>query len=420
MLSPTPLAERLRPKKLDDIIGQAHLLGEQGALRKSIRSGLIPSIIFWGPPGVGKTTIARLLAEALKRPFHQLSAINSGVKDIRELISNAKRGGLFGQNNPIVFIDEIHRFSKSQQDSLLGPVEDGTITLIGATTENPSFEVIPALLSRSQVYVLNSFGQEELKMLLERAYAEDSWVKEQGVELEDPNILYRLSGGDGRKLLNTLELLLSNAEGKSRLSTEEVQEIVQQNLSVYDKSGEMHYDLISAFIKSVRGSDPDASMYYLCRMTASGEDPKFIARRLFILASEDIGLANPTALALAASCFDAVQALGYPECEIPLAECTIYLASSPKSNSAYLALKKAQALVKEYPNEAVPLFLRNAPTKLMKELGYGADYKYPHDYPGAFVKQNYLPDSLKNQVFYKPKDLGREKALKEYLERLKE
>jgi putative ATPase len=280
--------------------------------------------------------------------------------------------------------------------------------------------VIPALLSRSQVYVLNSFGQEELKMLLERAYAEDSWVKEQGVELEDPNILYRLSGGDGRKLLNTLELLLSNAEGKSRLSTEEVQEIVQQNLSVYDKSGEMHYDLISAFIKSVRGSDPDASMYYLCRMTASGEDPKFIARRLFILASEDIGLANPTALALAASCFDAVQALGYPECEIPLAECTIYLASSPKSNSAYLALKKAQALVKEYPNEAVPLFLRNAPTKLMKELGYGADYKYPHDYPGAFVKQNYLPDSLKNQVFYKPKDLGREKALKEYLERLKE
>ncbi len=419
MLSPTPLAERLRPKKLDDIIGQSHLLGENGALRKSIRSGLIPSIIFWGPPGVGKTTIARLLAEALNRPFHQLSAINSGVKDIRELIANAKRGGLFNQNNPIVFIDEIHRFSKSQQDSLLGAVEDGTITLIGATTENPSFEVIPALLSRSQVYVLNSFGQEELQSLLERAYAEDSWVKEQAVELEDQNILFRLSGGDGRKLLNTLELLLSNAEGKSHLSTEEVQEIVQQNLYIYDKAGEMHYDLISAFIKSVRGSDPDASMYYLCRMTASGEDPKFIARRLFILASEDIGLANPTALALASSCFEAVQALGYPECEIPLAECTIYLASSPKSNSAYMALKKAQAAVKEFPNEPVPLFLRNAPTKLMKELGYGADYKYPHEYPGAFVKQTYLPDALAKHQFYSPKDLGREKALKEYLDRLK-
>ncbi len=415
-----PLAERLRPKKLDDYLSQQHLIGEKGALRKQIERGVIPSLIFWGPPGVGKTTLANIIAETSERPFYSLSAINSGVKDVREVIDRAKRdGGLFTAKNPILFIDEIHRFSKSQQDSLLGAVEKGWVTLIGATTENPSFEVIPALLSRCQVYTLNSFDKSELEDLLRRATVEDNVLKNKKITIKESDALLRLSGGDARKLLNTFELVVSSfQENNIEITNDIVLQLVQQNPARYDKTGEQHYDIISAFIKSVRGSDPNAAVYWLARMIEGGEDLKFIARRLIILASEDIGLANPTALVMATNTFTAASTVGYPEARILLSQCTIYLATSPKSNASYMAINKAQQLVKQTGDLPIPLHLRNAPTKLMKELGYGDQYKYAHDYPGHFVNQEFLPEEIKGTKLYEPAENSKEKGIRSWLKQL--
>ncbi|MBQ8939665.1 MAG: replication-associated recombination protein A [Paludibacteraceae bacterium] len=402
-----PLAERMRPKTLDEYIGQKHLVGEGAILRQMIESGNIASFILWGPPGVGKTTLARIIAHQLQRPFYTLSAVTSGVKEVRDVIDKAKRNasmnsGLFApadSRSPILFIDEIHRFSKSQQDSLLGAVEEGTITLIGATTENPSFEVITPLLSRCQVYVLKSLDKEDLLELLQRALTQDEYIRSLGLEIKDTEAILRYSGGDARKLLNIIELV-SNS-GVKVIDNETVTKQLQQNPVAYDKDGEMHYDIISAFIKSIRGSDPQAAIYWLARMIEGGEDPKFIARRLVISASEDIGLANPNAMLLANTCFEVVNKIGWPEGRIPLAETTIYLATCRKDNSAYLAIDEALAKVRETGNLPVPLHLRNAPTSLMKELGYADGYKYPHDFPGHWVEQQYLPDDLVGTVFWK-------------------
>lgn len=402
-----PLAERMRPKTLDEYIGQKHLVGEGAILRRMIESGNIASFILWGPPGVGKTTLARIIAHQLQRPFYTLSAVTSGVKEVRDVIDKAKRNaavnnGLFApadSRSPILFIDEIHRFSKSQQDSLLGAVEDGTITLVGATTENPSFEVITPLLSRCQVYVLKSLGKEDLLELLHRVMTRDNYIRSLGIEVKDTEALLRYSGGDARKLLNIIELV-SNS-GVKVIDNETVTRQLQQNPVAYDKDGEMHYDIISAFIKSIRGSDPQAAIYWLARMIEGGEDPKFIARRLVISASEDIGLANPNAMLLANTCFEVVNKIGWPEGRIPLAETTIYLATCRKDNSAYLAIDEALAKVRETGNLPVPLHLRNAPTSLMKDLGYSDGYKYPHDFPGHWVEQQYLPDELVGTVFWK-------------------
>ena len=396
-----PLAERLRPRTLDDYIGQQHLVGEGAVLRKMIEAGRISSFILWGPPGVGKTTLAQIIANRLETPFYTLSAVTSGVKDVRDVIEKAQKVRFFNEASPILFIDEIHRFSKSQQDSLLGAVEKGIVTLIGATTENPSFEVIRPLLSRCQLYVLKSLEKDDLLKLLDRAIHQDSILKERQIELKETGALLRYSGGDARKLLNILELVVeAESEGAVVITDEMVENRLQQNPLAYDKDGEMHYDIISAFIKSIRGSDPDAALYWLARMIEGGEDPQFIARRLIISASEDIGLANPNALLLANAAFDAVMKIGWPEGRIPLAEATVYLATSPKSNSAYLGVDAALAKVRETGNQPVPLPIRNAPTQLMKELGYHDGYKYPHDYPGHFTEQQYLPDALVNERFW--------------------
>ena len=402
-----PLAERMRPKTLDEYIGQKHLVGEGAILRQMIESGNIASFILWGPPGVGKTTLARIIAHQLQRPFYTLSAVTSGVKEVRDVIDKAKRNaslnsGLFAPTDgrsPILFIDEIHRFSKSQQDSLLGAVEEGTITLVGATTENPSFEVITPLLSRCQVYVLKSLDKEDLLELLHRVLTKDEYIRSLDLQIKDTDALLRYSGGDARKLLNIIELVANS--GVRVIDNETITKQLQQNPVAYDKDGEMHYDIISAFIKSVRGSDPQAAIYWLARMIEGGEDPKFIARRLVILASEDIGLANPNAMLLANTCFDVVNKIGWPEGRIPLAETTVYLATCKKDNSAYLAIDAALAKVRETGNLPVPLHLRNAPTSLMKELGYADGYKYPHDFPGHWVDQQYLPDELAGTVFWK-------------------
>ena len=390
-----PLAERLRPRTLDDYIGQEHLVGEGAVLRKMIDAGRISSFILWGPPGVGKTTLAQIIAHKLETPFYTLSAVTSGVKDVRDVIEKAQKGRFFNEASPILFIDEIHRFSKSQQDSLLGAVEKGIVTLIGATTENPSFEVIRPLLSRCQLYVLKSLEKDDLLKLLDRALTQDAVLKEKNIELKETGALLRFSGGDARKLLNILELVVEAESGDKIIITDELVNLrLQQNPLAYDKDGEMHYDIISAFIKSIRGSDPDAALYWLARMIEGGEDPKFIARRLVISASEDIGLANPNALLLVNAAFDAVNKIGWPEGRIPLAEATVYLATSPKSNSAYLGIDAALDLVRRTGNQPVPLPIRNAPTQLMKELGYHDGYKYPHDFPGHFTEQQYLPDAL--------------------------
>lgn len=414
-----PLAERLRPKSLDDYIGQKHLVGANAVLRRMIESGNLSSFILWGPPGVGKTTLAKIIANKLERPFYTLSAVTAGVKDVRDVIEKAKQTRFFNEQNPILFIDEIHRFSKSQQDSLLGAVENGTLTLIGATTENPSFEVITPLLSRCQVYVLKSLEKADLEELTQRALTVDSELKKRTITIRENESLLRYSGGDARKLLNILELVCNaQPEGEIIIDNELVTERLQQNPMAYDKDGEMHYDIISAFIKSIRGSDPDAAIYWLARMVAGGEDPKFIARRLVISAAEDIGLANPNALLLANACFDTIQKIGWPEGRIPLAETTIYLASSPKSNSAYMAINDALALVEQTGNLPVPLHLRNAPTKLMKELNYGAEYKYAHDYAENFVNQQYLPDELTNKKLWKAQGNSSEVKMQEHLTRL--
>jgi len=414
-----PLAERLRPKSLDDYIGQKHLVGPNAVLRRMIESGHLSSFILWGPPGVGKTTLAKIIANKLERPFYTLSAVTAGVKDVRDVIEKAKQTRFFNEQNPILFIDEIHRFSKSQQDSLLGAVENGTLTLIGATTENPSFEVITPLLSRCQVYVLKSLEKADLEELTQRALTVDSELKKRTITIRENESLLRYSGGDARKLLNILELVCNaQPEGEIVIDNELVTERLQQNPMAYDKDGEMHYDIISAFIKSIRGSDPDAAIYWLARMVAGGEDPKFIARRLVISAAEDIGLANPNALLLANACFDTIQKIGWPEGRIPLAETTIYLASSPKSNSAYMAINDALALVEQTGNLPVPLHLRNAPTKLMKELNYGAEYKYAHDYAENFVNQQYLPDELANKKLWKAQGNSSEVKMKEHLTHL--
>ena len=398
-----PLAERLRPKTLDDYIGQKHLVGPGAILRKMIDAGRISSFILWGPPGVGKTTLAQIIANKLETPFYTLSAVTSGVKDVREVIDRAKSNKFFTQSSPILFIDEIHRFSKSQQDSLLGAVEHGTVTLIGATTENPSFEVIRPLLSRCQLYTLKSLEKEDLLELLQRAITTDVVLKERKIELKETGAILRFSGGDARKLLNILELVVESETEETVIITDDlVTERLQQNPLAYDKDGEMHYDIISAFIKSIRGSDPDGAIYWLARMVEGGEDPAFIARRLVISAAEDIGLANPNALLLANDCFDTLMKIGWPEGRIPLAETTIYLATSPKSNSAYNAINDALALVRETGNLPVPLHLRNAPTKLMKQLGYGQEYKYAHNYEGNFVKQQFLPDEIKAKQLWQP------------------
>jgi len=395
------LAERLRPRTLDEYIGQQHLVGEGAVLRKMIEAGRISSFILWGPPGVGKTTLAQIIANRLETPFYTLSAVTSGVKDVRDVIEKAQKTRFFNEASPILFIDEIHRFSKSQQDSLLGAVEKGIVTLIGATTENPSFEVIRPLLSRCQLYVLKSLEKEDLLKLLDRAIHTDNILKERKIELKETGALLRYSGGDARKLLNILELVVeAEPEGAVVITNEMVENRLQQNPLAYDKEGEMHYDIISAFIKSIRGSDPDAALYWLARMIEGGEDPQFIARRLIISASEDIGLANPNALLLANAAFDAVMKIGWPEGRIPLAEATVYLATSAKSNSAYLGVDAALAKVRETGNQPVPLPIRNAPTQLMKELGYHDGYKYPHDYPGHFTEQQYLPDALVNERFW--------------------
>ena len=396
-----PLAERMRPKTLDEYIGQKHLVGEGCVLRQMIDSGHISSFILWGPPGVGKTTLAQIIANKLDTPFYTLSAVTSGVKDVRDIIEKASKGRFFNERSPILFIDEIHRFSKSQQDSLLGAVEKGTVTLIGATTENPSFEVIRPLLSRCQLYVLKSLGKDDLLELLNRAVTSDAELSQRNIELKETDALLRYSGGDARKLLNILELVVGSESGdKVVITDEKVASRLQQNPLAYDKDGEMHYDIISAFIKSIRGSDPDAALYWMARMIEGGEDPQFIARRMIISASEDIGLANPNALLLANAAFDAVMKIGWPEGRIPLAECAVYLATSPKSNSAYMGIGSALEEVRRSGNLPVPLHLRNAPTDLMKELGYSDGYKYAHDYPGNFVVQQYLPDAIKDKQFW--------------------
>jgi putative ATPase len=404
-----PLAERLRPSDLKNYLGQKHLVGEKAVLRKMIESGNISSFILWGPPGVGKTTLAKIIANQLNRPFYTLSAVNSGVKDVREVIQKAEKQKFFSTPNPILFIDEIHRFSKSQQDSLLGAVENGTVTLIGATTENPSFEVISPLLSRCQVYVLKSQDKEDLQYLIDYAIKNDSYLKEKSIEVKEVDALLKFSGGDARKLLNILELVINSQTTEEIVLTNElVTKELQENPSMYDKDGEQHYDIASALIKSIRGSDPDAAVYWLARMIEGGEDPKFIARRLVISASEDIGLANPNALLLANACFQSINVVGMPESRIILSETAIYLATSPKSNAAYLAIGKAQKLVRDTGNLAVPLHLRNAPTKLMKDLGYAQEYKYSHDYPGNFVAQQFLPDEIKNKRLYIPQQNAQE------------
>ncbi len=415
----TPLAERLRPNSLDEFIGQEHLVGKNAILRKMIDSGRVPSILLWGPPGVGKTTLANILANTIKAPFYKLSAINSGVKDVREVIDKAKNARFFDSATPILFIDEIHRFSKSQQDSLLHAVETGVITLIGATTENPSFEVIRPLLSRCQIYVLKSLDKSHLEILLHRALTEDIVLKNRKVQVEETDALFRFSGGDARKLLNILDLMVSAETNETIvINDKNVTERLQENPAAYDKGGEMHYDIISAFIKSIRGSDPNAAVYWLARMVAGGEDPKFIARRLVISAAEDIGLANPNALLLANACFDTLQKIGWPEGRIVLAQTTIYLATSPKSNSAYLAIENALANVEKTGNLPVPLHLRNAPTSLMKELDYGKNYKYAHDFENNFVEQQYLPNELKNRTFWESQNNPSEQKMQDWMNKL--
>ncbi|MEM0931117.1 MAG: replication-associated recombination protein A [Bacteroidota bacterium] len=414
-----PLAERVRPKSLDEYLSQQHLVGENGALTLQIKNGTVPSLIFWGPPGTGKTTLAQIIAHESERPFYTLSAISSGVKDVRVVIEKAKQsGGLFTAKNPILFIDEIHRFSKSQQDSLLGAVEKGWITLIGATTENPSFEVIPALLSRCQVYVLNPFSKSDLEMLLNRAMVADGVLKSKQIVLKETEALLRLSGGDGRKLLNIFELVINSENSeKITVTNDLVLQKVQKNTVLYDKTGEQHYDIISAFIKSIRGSDPNAAVYWLARMVEGGEDVKFIARRMVILASEDIGNANPNALVLANSTFQAVNTIGYPEARIILSQCATYLASSPKSNASYMAIKQAQQVVKQTGDLSVPLEIRNAPTQLMKELNYGKGYQYAHDFEENFVDFEFLPEEISGTTFYKPGNNTREQKFREFLEK---
>ena len=414
-----PLAERVRPKTLEDYISQNHLVGEKGSLTHQIKKGILPSLILWGPPGTGKTTLANIIAHESGRPFYTLSAISSGVKDVREVIGKAKQsGGLFTTKNPILFIDEIHRFSKSQQDSLLGAVEKGWVTLIGATTENPSFEVIPALLSRCQVYILNPFDKEDLEALLHRAMQQDNLLQKKKITLKETEALLRLSGGDGRKLLNIFELIINSEDTDTVVVTDElVLSKIQKNTVLYDKTGEQHYDIISAFIKSIRGSDPNAAVYWLARMIEGGEDVKFIARRLLILASEDIGNANPTALVMANTTFQSVTTIGYPEARIILSQCVIYLATSPKSNASYMAINKAQQTVKQTGDLSVPLALRNAPTKLMKDLGYGEEYKYAHDYENNFIAEEFMPKEVANTSFYRPGKNQRENAIKEFLKK---
>jgi putative ATPase len=421
-----PLADRMRPTTLDDFIGQEHLVGPNGVIRRMVLSGSLSSFILWGPPGVGKTTLATIISKQLDRPFYSLSAIQSGVKDVRETIEKARKNQFFNQPNPVLFIDEIHRFSKSQQDSLLGAVEQGIVTLIGATTENPSFEVISPLLSRCQVYVLNSLTKQNLETLLKRVLEKDTYLRKLKVEILENQAMLQYSGGDARKLLNTLEVVLKSETSDDHFNTDEVIQItdemvtdrLQENMAIYDKNGEMHYDIISAFIKSVRGSDPDAAVYWLARMLAGGEDLKFIARRLVILASEDIGLANPNALLMATNCFQAVHMIGMPEARIILSETTIYLAASPKSNSAYAAINQALQTVEKTGNLAVPLHLRNAPTSLMKELGYGENYQYAHNYQDHFVRENYLPEELSKQQFYLPGENLREEEMRKRLDYL--
>ncbi len=415
-----PLAERMRPKSLDDYLGQKHLVAQGAVLRKAIESGRIPSMILWGPPGVGKTTLANIISKSLDRQFYTLSAVNSGVKDVRDILDKAKHAQFFDAPNPILFIDEIHRFNKSQQDSLLAAVENGTVTLIGATTENPSFEVISPLLSRCQVYVLKSLEQDELHALIQRALTEDVVLKQMAIKIKEEEALMRFSGGDARKLLNVLEIVINaQKQGEKIVITNDlVTQTLQENIALYDKDGEQHYDIISAFIKSIRGSDPNAAVYWLARMLEGGEDIKFIARRMLISASEDIGLANPNALLLAQSCFNAISVIGMPEARIILSETAIYLATSPKSNSAYLAIDAALGMVKETGMLPVPLHLRNAPSKLMKDLNYGDGYKYSHDYPGHFVEQEFLPKKCSNSSFWKPSENKREEETKHYMQSL--
>ena len=417
-MSNIPLAERLRPQKLSEFIGQNHLVGKQGVLNKSIKSGLIPSLIFWGPPGVGKTTLAKILTNELKRSFYELSAINSGVKNIRKIIDEAKNQGMFKKNAPILFIDEIHRFSKTQQDSLLAAVEKGTIVLIGATTENPSFEIISALISRCQVYTLKSFDKKDLSSILQNAIQKDKILKDKKIIIKETEALFQISSGDARKLLNALELTINSIKTKKIIITNKaVLNSVQENLALYDKNGEQHYNIISAFIKSIRGSDPNAAIYWLARMISGGEDPKFIARRLVVLASEDIGNANPNALVLATSCFNAVNFIGLPECRITLSQCAIYLACSPKSNASYMAINNAINEVEKSGNLSVPLHIKNAHTKLMKDLNYAKGYKYAHDFENNFAHVDFLPEEIDGTLFYKPGENTKENSFKDFLKK---